>query len=88
MLSRPAGPEAIGHVKPGTDRRLADAILPETAPDLVIQRERVTRIELALSAWEADVLPLNYTRGGQGRRSGTNSPARWLRRCPSSYRNR
>ena len=29
--------------------------------------ERVTRIELALSAWEADVLPLNYTRvAGQG----------------------
>ena len=27
--------------------------------------ERVTRIELALSAWEADVLPLNYTRGVQ-----------------------
>lgn len=26
--------------------------------------ERVTRIELALSAWEADVLPLNYTRMG------------------------
>ena len=25
--------------------------------------ERVTRIELAYSAWEADVLPLNYTRG-------------------------
>ena len=25
--------------------------------------ERVTRIELALSAWEADVLPLNYIRG-------------------------
>ena len=24
--------------------------------------ERVTRIELALSAWEAEVLPLNYTR--------------------------
>src|SRR4051794_5387376 len=24
--------------------------------------ERGTRIELALSAWEADVLPLNYTR--------------------------
>ncbi len=23
----------------------------------------MTRIELALSAWEADVLPLNYTRG-------------------------
>ncbi len=28
--------------------------------------ERVTRIELALSAWEADVLPLNYTRDGPG----------------------
>jgi hypothetical protein len=27
--------------------------------------ERVTRIELALSAWEADVLPLNYTRAHQ-----------------------
>ena len=24
--------------------------------------ERVTRIELASSAWEADILPLNYTR--------------------------
>ena len=34
-------------------------------PSLVLVRkgsERVTRIELALSAWEADVLPLNYTR--------------------------
>jgi hypothetical protein len=29
--------------------------------------ERVTRIELAFSAWEADVLPLNYTREGQAR---------------------
>ncbi len=32
------------------------------AADLGLQEERVTRIELALSAWEADVLPLNYTR--------------------------
>ena len=32
--------------------------------------ERVTRIELALSAWEADVLPLNYTRS-----TGTGVPA-------------
>ena len=32
------------------------------APDQHQQRERVTRIELALSAWEAEVLPLNYTR--------------------------
>jgi integrase len=35
--------------------------------------ERVTRIELALSAWEADVLPLNYTRG----------PARCYTRAPA-----
>ena len=28
----------------------------------ILVLERVTRIELALSAWEADVLPLNYTR--------------------------
>jgi hypothetical protein len=27
----------------------------------------VTRIELAFSAWEADVLPLNYTRGDDRR---------------------
>ena len=27
-----------------------------------LELERVTRIELAFSAWEADVLPLNYTR--------------------------
>jgi hypothetical protein len=26
--------------------------------------ERATRIELAFSAWEADVLPLNYARAG------------------------
>ena len=30
--------------------------------DIQVLVERVTRIELALSAWEADVLPLNYTR--------------------------
>jgi hypothetical protein len=34
----------------------------EGANPLVGAVERVTRIELALSAWEADVLPLNYTR--------------------------
>jgi hypothetical protein len=28
--------------------------------------ERVTGIEPALSAWEADVLPLNYTRAAPG----------------------
>jgi hypothetical protein len=32
--------------------------------------ERVTGIEPALSAWEADVLPLNYTRGRADRHTG------------------
>src|SRR5260370_348712 len=36
--------------------------------------ERVTRIELALSAWEADVLPLNYTRGSRAD-GGEGDPA-------------
>ncbi len=34
----------------------------EGASGLRVSSERVTRIELAFSAWEADVLPLNYTR--------------------------
>jgi hypothetical protein len=34
------------------------------ASDLGFRVERATRIELAFSAWEADVLPLNYARGG------------------------
>ena len=42
--------------------------------------ERVTGIEPALSAWEADVLPLNYTRAAPGP-SGR-------RLAPTSYRNR
>ena len=40
----------------------------EMAKPLVLQGvrlERVTGIEPALSAWEADVLPLNYTRETQ-----------------------
>jgi hypothetical protein len=38
-------------------------IMPGMASGLgFVGWERVTRIELALSAWEADVLPLNYTR--------------------------
>ena len=32
------------------------------APELGFPLERVTGIEPAFSAWEADVLPLNYTR--------------------------
>ena len=36
--------------------------------------ERVTRIELALSAWEADVLPLNYTRAVEHEVTGALRP--------------
>jgi hypothetical protein len=41
---------------------LTDARPRRCADGLALVYERVTRIELALSAWEADVLPLNYTR--------------------------
>ena len=38
--------------------------------------ERVTRIELAFSAWEADVLPLNYTRtAGEPAESASVAPS-------------
>ena len=46
-------------VDPPTARRVLRCIQPLSWGFIV---ERVTRIELALSAWEADVLPLNYTR--------------------------
>ena len=47
--------------------------------------ERATGIEPALSAWEADVLPLNYARvpGRTAGTSGGSDSARWL---PSLYR--
>jgi hypothetical protein len=51
--------------------------LPELG---TLRVERVTRIELALSAWEADVLPLNYTRGHL---PGLDGPADVV---PTSYR--
>ena len=52
--------------------------------------ERVTGIEPALSAWEADVLPLNYTRAALGRcgRQASVRPdivpdgPRWIDRLP------
>ena len=48
------------------------------------QMERVTGIEPALSAWEADVLPLNYTR----RQRLTHRRERVLAElAQSSYRN-
>jgi hypothetical protein len=34
----------------------------KTSLTVIFSVERVTGIEPALSAWEADVLPLNYTR--------------------------
>ncbi len=40
-------------VRPGLEKSLLTCALT---------KERVTGIEPALSAWEADVLPLNYTR--------------------------
>ena len=51
----------------GVARGLATSLdrVPETTKPLALQgvsMERVTGIEPALSAWEADVLPLNYTR--------------------------
>jgi hypothetical protein len=47
---------AVGSVGAGAFTRPGDAF----ARCAVV--ERATRIELAFSAWEADVLPLNYAR--------------------------
>ena len=47
--------------------------------------ERVTGIEPALSAWEADVLPLNYTRAGP---AALRREASWTVFAQTSYRNR
>jgi hypothetical protein len=65
--------------------------MPERASDLGhVGAERVTRIELALSAWEADVLPLNYTRGVSHLADCAfhANRARWTTVATSSYRNR
>ena len=70
------------------DRRLRDGQLTvkqsrrvsgnrhKDTSDLDIYLERVTGIEPALSAWEADVLPLNYTRVRLHRHDLTISPGR------------
>jgi hypothetical protein len=47
--------------------------------------ERVTGIEPALSAWEADVLPLNYTRADL---LTLRREASWTVFAQTSYRNR
>ena len=46
----------------GYEPRLVRLGLGESSLTWVFVVERVTGIEPALSAWEADVLPLNYTR--------------------------
>jgi hypothetical protein len=50
--------------------------------------ERVTRIELALSAWEADVLPLNYTRDDPSAAGRRLPPGGRAEPVPTWYRNR
>ena len=44
--------------------RVTSDAAPRQNPMSPQSLERATRIELAFSAWEADVLPLNYARGG------------------------
>ena len=51
------GPRTVGY-----EPRLVRLGLGESSLTWVFVVERVTGIEPALSAWEADVLPLNYTR--------------------------
>jgi hypothetical protein len=50
--------------------------------------ERVTGIEPALSAWEADVLPLNYTRVHVQRLTGPAEEPGCAVFAQTSYRNR
>ena len=42
--------------------RTAACLISQHASDEALYSERMTGIEPALSAWEADVLPLNYIR--------------------------
>jgi hypothetical protein len=50
---------AIGAISDDTEKLMTPGLTCGNRSDHV---ERVTRVELAFSAWEADVLPLNYTR--------------------------
>ena len=61
----------IGNQSPDSGKRLPKRKRPLAAavPTVLGHRrgpERVTGIEPAFSAWEADVLPLNYTRAETG----------------------
>ncbi len=81
-MERSTGELLLGPPKSRAGRRVVgipDAIVPvlrehlsifvEDEPGALVfpGLERVTGIEPALSAWEADVLPLNYTRAYQHR---------------------
>ena len=46
----------------GTERILSAEAESKNTSEQAKHSERVTGIEPAFSAWEADVLPLNYTR--------------------------
>jgi hypothetical protein len=52
------------------------------SPTWAFALERMTGIEPALSAWEADVLPLNYIRREQGALASEGPDC-----LPTSYRN-
>jgi hypothetical protein len=76
-----AAPDRPDRTRPTTRRRnsASFACLNIDQRNRCVEVERVTRIELALSAWEADVLPLNYTRGSRlGIVPGDGSRIRWL----------
>jgi hypothetical protein len=72
-----AGPSGVGKGQ-GTNSKIGSNLE-------IHNLERVTRIELALSAWEADVLPLNYTRVRSHR---LTLPPAWTVSAQISYRTR
>jgi hypothetical protein len=81
-------------VNPRNDRRPS---VRKTSPTWAFTMERMTGIEPALSAWEADVLPLNYIRRAacrtpQGVRISLSSPhptgTRGLPGAPHCHRSR
>ncbi len=67
------GPRDGRGMEPELDPLSGGAIYPKVGPDQHFLRERATRIELAFSAWEADVLPLNYARNGPVRYRGRDA---------------
>jgi hypothetical protein len=60
--ARPRSSRRAADTHRGPGLRAPDTTKAQGVLTWAFVSERVTRIELALSAWEADVLPLNYTR--------------------------